>query len=318
MEPRLTMWAWGAARSIGRKLRVTRSSPTTLMSTVACQSSSRASATTWKPARASRRALAAPIPLDAPVTTAIRSPAMRGALLSAWGRVDPLGGQDIDQAALGGHGRPVLLLQVVGVAAGGRPVQAQVVLDPASAPGLDRPADGQPLAPEALAEHGQVAYGRAARYRVRVRRSVPELHSCPSTRAHSSGTAWGRPRSSTVAITALWLASRKTRCWSDRMGAMAAPLQSGRGRRRRPGGMGAATLPGRDEPARPARPRPARARTRGRSWPHRPGPPGPPRGRGRPRRPGPWPCGGRRGWPAGPGAAGRGRRRRRPARRAAR
>ena len=29
------MWAWGAARSRGRKLRVTRSSPTTLMSTVA-------------------------------------------------------------------------------------------------------------------------------------------------------------------------------------------------------------------------------------------------------------------------------------------
>src|SRR5215211_3752619 len=314
MEPRLTMWAWGAARSRGRKLRVTRSSPTTLMSTVACQSSSRASATgsrptpvpalltsrsawpwrsptaaakasteagsvtsrarvvaptssarawrrsvrrapatTWKPALASRRALAAPIPLDAPVTTAIRSPAMRGALLSAWGRVDPLGGQDIDQAALGDHGCPVLL-RVVGVAAGGRPVQAQVVLDPASAPGVDRPADGQPLAPEALAEHGQVAYGRAARYRVRVRRSVPELHSCPSTRAHSSGTAWGRPRSSTVAITALWLTSRKARCWSDRTEAMAAPLQSWSGTPAgaRADGSGYATGPGWARQASPA------------------------------------------------------------------
>src|SRR5215211_4774434 len=239
MEPRLTMWAWGAARSRGRKLRVTRSSPTTLMSTVACQSSSRASATgsrptpvpalltsrsawpwrsptaaakasteagsvtsrarvvaptssarawrrsvrrapatTWKPALASRRALAAPIPLDAPVMTAIRSPAMRGALLSAWGRVDPLGGQDIDQAALGGHGRPVLLLQVVGVAAGGRPVQAQVVLDPASAPGLDRPADGQPLAPEALAEHGQAGVrpgGQVPGTRPQIRARAPQL-----------------------------------------------------------------------------------------------------------------------------------------------
>ena len=48
-----------------------------------------------------------------------------------------------------------VLLQVVGVAAGGRPVQPQVVLDPVLAPGLDRPADGQPLSPEPLAEHGQ-------------------------------------------------------------------------------------------------------------------------------------------------------------------
>ena len=50
----------------------------------------RAPATTWKPARASWRVLAAPIPLDAPVTTAIRSPGM-GDLLSAWGRVDAFG-----------------------------------------------------------------------------------------------------------------------------------------------------------------------------------------------------------------------------------
>ena len=55
----------------------------------------------------------------------------------------------------------------------------------------------------------RLAYGRAARYRVRTLRSVPELHGWPSTRAHSTGTAWGRPRSSTVAIAALWLASRK-------------------------------------------------------------------------------------------------------------
>src|SRR5918994_1111662 len=68
----------------------------------------------------------------------------------------------------------------------------------------------------------RLPYGRAARYLVRTRRSVPELHSCPSTRAHSTGTAWGRPRSSTVAITALWLASRKARCWEDRSSAMAA------------------------------------------------------------------------------------------------
>src|SRR5829696_9607243 len=208
------MWARGAARSRGRKPRVTRSRPTTLVSSMVCQSWSRPSATgsrpravpalltsrsawpwrsataatkasteagsvtsrgrvvaptssasgsrrsvrrapatTWKPARASWRVLAAPIPLDAPVTTAIRS-AGNGRLLSAWRRVDPLGGEDIHQAALGGHGRPVLL-QVLGVAAGGRPVQAQVVLDPVVAAGFDRAADGQPLAPEPLAEHGQ-------------------------------------------------------------------------------------------------------------------------------------------------------------------
>src|SRR5512132_1083423 len=198
MEPRLTMWAWGAARSRGRKVRVTRSSPTTLVSIMACQSSSRPSATgsrptpvpalltsrstwpwrsptaaakawteagsvtsrarvvaptssarpwrrsvrrapatTWKPARASRRALAAPIPLDAPVTTAIRSPAM-AALLSALGRVGPLGGEPIDQAARGHHGRPV---------------QAQVVLDPAPAPGLDRAAVGA-RAPQLRVDQG--------------------------------------------------------------------------------------------------------------------------------------------------------------------
>src|SRR5215212_10793181 len=235
------MWARGAARSRGRKPRVTRSRPTTLVSSMVCQSWSlpsatgsrpravpalltsrsawpwrsptaavkasteagsvtsrgrvvaptssargarrsvrRAPATTWKPARASWRVLAAPIPLEAPVTTAIRSAGMGETLLSAWRRVDPLGGEDIDQAALGDHGRPVLV-QVVGVAAGGRPVQAQVVLDPVVAAGLDQAADGQPLAPEPLAEHGQAGEGRAARYRVRTRRSVPELQSRPST-----------------------------------------------------------------------------------------------------------------------------------------
>src|SRR4029453_9001527 len=202
MEPRLTMWAWGAARSRGRKARVTRSRPTTLVSSMTCQSASlpsatgsrpaavpalltsrsawpwrsrtaaanasteagavtsrgrvvaptsaardsrrsvrRAPATTWKPALASWRALAAPIPLDAPVTTAIRSPGMGVASCSARRREDPPRGQDIDQAALGDHGRPVLL-QVVGVAAGGRPVQAQAVLDPVVAAGLDRAPDG--------------------------------------------------------------------------------------------------------------------------------------------------------------------------------
>ncbi len=43
------MWAWGAARSRGRKVRVTRSSPTTLVSMVACQSASRPSATGSRP-----------------------------------------------------------------------------------------------------------------------------------------------------------------------------------------------------------------------------------------------------------------------------
>src|SRR5919112_651245 len=131
------MWARGAARSRGRKDRVTRSRPTTLVSSMVCQSWSlpsatgsrpravpalltsrsawvrRAPATTWKPARASWRVLAAPIPLEAPVTTAIRSAGMGETLLSAWRRVDPLGGEDVDQAALGDHGRPVLV-QVVG------------------------------------------------------------------------------------------------------------------------------------------------------------------------------------------------------------
>src|SRR5215213_7011956 len=235
VEPRLTMWARGAARSRGRKPRVTRSRPTTLVSSMVCQSWSlpsatgsrpravpalltsrsawpwrsptaavkasteagsvtsrgrvvaptssargvrrlvrRAPATTWKPARASWRVLAAPIPLEAPVTTAIRSAGMGETLLSAWRRVDPLGGEDVDQAALGDHGRPVLL-QVVGVAAGGRPVQAQVVLDPVVAAGLDRAADGQPLAPEPLAEHGQAG--------VRAGGQVPGPHAQVGARA---------------------------------------------------------------------------------------------------------------------------------------
>src|SRR5215218_1195726 len=285
MEPRLTMWAWGAARNRGRKVRVTRSSPTTLVSIMACQSSSRPSATgsrptpvpalltsrsawpwrsrtaaakawteagsvtsrarvvaptssarawrrsarrapatTWKPARASRRAPAAPIPLDAPVTTAIRSPAM-AALLSALGRVDPLGGEHIDQAALADHGRPVLL-QVVRVAAGGRPVQAQVVLDPAPAPGLDRAADGQPLAPEALAEHGQGAVGAVGQ--------VPGPHPPIRARAPQLPVDQGAQHRHGVGPAAVVdgghhgavVDSRKARCWSDRTEAMAAPLQS--------------------------------------------------------------------------------------------
>src|SRR5215218_2897295 len=74
----------------------------------------------------------------------------------------------------------------------------------------------------------RLANGRAARYRVRTRRSVPELHSWPSTRAQITGTAWGRPRSSTVAMMALWLASRKARWRWDRISATAPPGRRGR------------------------------------------------------------------------------------------
>src|SRR4029450_2190089 len=131
MEPRLTMWAWGAARSSGRKVRVTRNSPTTLVSIIACQSWSRPSATGSRPT-----------PVPALLTSRSAWP-WRAGTAGAGGRGGGGGGVEVEGqgggADLLGQG-----LEAVGAAGAGDHVEAgpgQLAgagrPDPAGGPGDD-------------------------------------------------------------------------------------------------------------------------------------------------------------------------------------